>query len=103
MALVVRIKPRAQREIHRAAEWWQANRPAAPGAIAAEVRAAVGILVERPRIGVRLLNSRDPETRRFYLARTGYFIYYRTGGQSLMLLRSGMRREVVSPTSDSVE
>jgi hypothetical protein len=33
LALIVRIKPRALRQIEQAAQWWSDNRPAPPGAI----------------------------------------------------------------------
>lgn len=80
MALVARIKPRAEREILRAADWWRANRPAAAGAIESDLKAAIDALVEQPGIGSKVENGRAPETRRLYLARTKYFIYYRPKG-----------------------
>ena len=70
--LVVRIKPRAVREIHQAALWWSLNRPSAPGAIESDVVAAMAALVEQPGIGRKVENARDAETRRVYLARVGY-------------------------------
>ena len=54
MALVARIKPRARREIERAAEWWAENRPAAPGAVRKDVEAVLALLVEEPGIGTKL-------------------------------------------------
>jgi plasmid stabilization system protein ParE len=83
VALTARIKPRARREINQAADWWLANRPAAPGAIELDLRAALGALVEQPGIGNKVENARDAQTRRLYLARTKYFIYYRTTGNYL--------------------
>lgn len=83
LALIVRIKPRARREINAAAEWWSLNRTAAPGAIAADLRAALAVLVLQPGIGTRVENTRDPETRRLHLARTQYFVYYRVKGKHL--------------------
>lgn len=77
MALIVRIKPRAEKQIEAAAAWWSENRPAAPGAIRSDLMAALDALVEQPGIGALVENSRDPETRRLYLARTRYFLYYR--------------------------
>ena len=83
MALIVRIKPRAVRQIEAAASWWSENRPAAPGAIRSDLKAALEALVEQPGIGTLVENSRDPQTRRLYLARTRYFVYYRPRGQYL--------------------
>jgi plasmid stabilization system protein ParE len=75
LVLVARIKPRAVREIHRAAEWWSENRPVARTAIEADLKDALALLVEHPGIGSKVENSRDPETRRFLLDRTQYFVY----------------------------
>jgi plasmid stabilization system protein ParE len=50
----VRIKPRAQREIERAAGWWAKNRHAAPGAVRKDVEAAVDLLAQEPGIGIRV-------------------------------------------------
>ncbi len=80
MALIVRVKPRAERQIVAAALWWSENRPAAPGAIRSDLQAALEALVEQPGIGTLVENAHDPETRRLYLARTRYFVYYRTRG-----------------------
>ena len=77
MALVVRIKPRAQREIERAADWWAENRPAALGAIRKDIEAALALLVVEPDIGTKIETARPGTVRRLYLARVHYFIYYR--------------------------
>jgi plasmid stabilization system protein ParE len=86
LALVIRIKPRAERQIDAAAAWWQANRPAAPGAIRADIVAALEALLEQPGIGSLVTNARDAQTRCLYLARTRYFVYYRVPGQALEVL-----------------
>ena len=83
MALLVRVKPRAEREIDGAAAWWSENRLAAPGAIRTDLKAALDALVEQPGIGTLVENARDPETRRLHLARTSYFVYYRPRGKYL--------------------
>jgi plasmid stabilization system protein ParE len=83
LALILRVKPRAERQIEAAAAWWSENRPAAPGAIRSDLQSALGILVEQPGIGTLVENARDPETRRLYLARTRYFVYYRPRGRYL--------------------
>ncbi len=83
MALTARVMPRARRDVNKAADWWLENRPAAPGAIALDLRAAIDALVEQPGIGTKVENARDPQTRRLYLARTRYFVYYRARGSFL--------------------
>jgi plasmid stabilization system protein ParE len=86
VALVARIKPRAAREILRAVAWWRENRPAMPGAVESDLRAALDVLVEQPGIGTKVSIARDAATRRLYLARTSYFIYYRVNGQRLEVI-----------------
>lgn len=83
MALSVRVKPRAQREIERAAEWWAENRLAAPGAVRKDLEAALAILVEEPGIGTRVEIPRPDIVRRLFLPRIKYFVYYRVRGRWL--------------------
>jgi plasmid stabilization system protein ParE len=83
LALGVRIKPRAQREIERAAEWWAENRPAAVGAIRKDIEAALALLVQEPGIGTRIETTRSDVVRRLYLTRVRYFLYYRVRGNFL--------------------
>jgi len=83
LALIVRIKPRAQREIERAAEWWTENRLAARGAVRQDLEAAVALLVEEPGIGTKVETSRADVVRRLYLSRIRYFVYYRVRGKYL--------------------
>ena len=80
MTLGVRIKPRAQREIERAAEWWAQNRLAAPGAVRNDIEAALALLVEEPGIGTKVETPRPDLVRRLYLPRVKYFVYYRVRG-----------------------
>jgi plasmid stabilization system protein ParE len=83
LPLVVRVKPRARREINALAAWWAENRLAAPGAVAADLRDALDLLVEFPGVGTRVENSRDPETRFWPIKRLGYDLYYRQRGKYL--------------------
>ena len=83
MALVVRIKSRAQREIEKVAEWWAENRLAAPGAVREDIEAALALLVEEPGIGTKVETSRVDVVRRLYLGRIRYFLYYRVRGAHL--------------------
>jgi len=83
LLLVVRVKPRARREINALAAWWAENRLAAPGAVAADLRDALDLLAEFPGIGTKVENSRDPETRFWPLKRLGYDLYYRQRGKCL--------------------
>ncbi len=83
MTLTVRIKPRARREINEAAAWWSANRPAASGAVAHDLREALALLVDFPGIGTRVENAKSPDTRRWLLQRISYHVYYRVRAEKL--------------------
>ena len=86
MTLRVKVSARAAAEVRRAAEWWLANRPAAPGAVATDFAAAVGLLSEQPGLGARYEGTRVPGVRRLFLSRVGYFIYYKAEAESLKVL-----------------
>lgn len=86
MTLRVRVSARATREVHRAAQWWAANRVAAPGAIASDFGDAVALLAEQPGIGAKYEGTRLPGIRRLYLCRVRYFVYYTTDGTHLDIL-----------------
>ncbi|MDR2239814.1 MAG: type II toxin-antitoxin system RelE/ParE family toxin [Zoogloeaceae bacterium] len=86
MALQVKIAARAANQIHKAAEWWLVNRPAAPGAISADFGEAVTLLAEQPGIGARYEGSGTPGVRRLFLSRVGYFIYYKAEAGTLQIL-----------------
>lgn len=77
MPLIVRIKPRARREINALAAWWAENRLAAPGAVLADLKVALDLLAEFPEIGTKVENAKDPATRRWPLKRLGYDLYCR--------------------------
>ncbi|GAB4058490.1 type II toxin-antitoxin system RelE/ParE family toxin [Uliginosibacterium sediminicola] len=83
MSLAVRIKPRAVREIEKAAAWWADNRPAAPGAIRKDIAAALALLVDEPGIGSKIETARPIVVRRLYLPRIQYFLYYRIQDKAL--------------------
>lgn len=74
--LAVEITPRAFAQLERAAQWWAANRPAAPGAIAEDFEAAVRLLAIQPGIGMRCTSQKYPELRSLQLDRVRYDIYY---------------------------
>ena len=83
LALTVRIKPRARREINEAAAWWSDNRPAAPGAVSYDLQEALKLLVDFPGIGTKVENAKSPETRRWLLKRIKHHVYFRVRGKYL--------------------
>ena len=101
--LVVRIKPRAVREIHQAAGWWSLNRPSAPGAIEFDVVAALAALVEQAgnRAQGRERPRRGDSPR---LPREGRLLFCTTGPRagSWTSLRSGIRLGSESLAFDSL-
>ena len=86
MALDLLISRRAAREINRVADWWAANRPAAPGAVRQDLEAAFALLLEQPSIGTAVMDASSPEVRRFHVDRIRYWVYYRVRGQRFEVL-----------------
>jgi plasmid stabilization system protein ParE len=86
MALRIKISLRAASQVRRAAEWWEQNRPAAPGAIRADFGEAVALLAEQPGVGAKYEGARAPGVRRLFLSRVGYFIYYKVENGTLHVL-----------------
>ena len=76
-ALPARLVRRATREIREASQWWEANRPAAPGAVEESVQNALQLIRSNPRIGARATNVKLPGVRRVHLSRIHYHLYYR--------------------------
>jgi plasmid stabilization system protein ParE len=97
LALTVRIKPRAQRQIEAAAAWWAENRPAAPGAILADLEGALSLLAREPGIGTKVQLPAHDVVRRLYLRRVRYFIYYRVQGRVLEVISFWHERRGGSP------
>ncbi len=86
MVLVVRVMPRARREINALAAWWAQNRLGAPTAVALDLSDAFDLLVEFPGIGTPVENSKSPDTRRWLLKRLSHHIYYRVRGNQLQIV-----------------
>ena len=86
MALRVKISARAALHTRMAAEWWAANRPAAPDAVGKDVGASIALLTEQPGIGSKYEGARTTGVRRLYLGRIGYFLYCRAIDDTLEVL-----------------
>jgi plasmid stabilization system protein ParE len=84
--LQVEVTPRAAAQIERAALWWFANTPAAPGAIHDDFEDATRLLARQPGVGARSISARYPSLRRLYLSRVRYHQYYRVNGDKLVFL-----------------
>lgn len=86
MPLQIKVSARAANEIRRAAQWWAANRLAAPGAIGADLSETIKLLAEQPGIGSKYEGKRVQGARRLFLGRVGYFIYYVADDKDLKVL-----------------
>ena len=76
-SVLVRITRRAAEQITQAADWWEVNRPLAPGAVYDEFDEALNILRSQPEIGASAFSTRVRNVRRIHLSRISYFLYYR--------------------------
>jgi plasmid stabilization system protein ParE len=86
VALRVQVSKRAAEQVRRRADWWQINRPAAPGAVAEDFEEGVRLLAEHPGLGSLYEGSRVPGVRRLYLGRLKYFIYFKSDSGVLKVL-----------------
>ena len=75
--LGIKVTRRAAHEITKACEWWDANRPAAPGVLRSEIARAFGLIALQPSIGARAVNAKLTGVRRVHLSRVRYHLYYR--------------------------
>jgi len=86
MPLELFVSRRAAREIERAVEWWEGNRPAAAGAVHQDLQATLKLLLLQPDIGARVNQASSPDVRRLHLDRIRYWIYYRVRRNRLEVL-----------------
>jgi plasmid stabilization system protein ParE len=75
--LPIKVTRRAAREIKKASEWWNANRPAAPEALREEIERAFRLIALQPGVGARAANTKLVAVRRVHLSRVHYHLYYR--------------------------
>ncbi len=79
----------AERHLRAISEWWQANRPKAPGLFAQELTDAVQQLADAPHSGTPYDVPRPAGTRRLLLRRTGYHVYFTVDdGRALVRIRA---------------
>lgn len=80
-SLAVEVSALAAAQVRRADEWWQVNRPSAPGAIRIELERASALIAIQPGIGARATNVTLAGVRRLHLARIHYDLYYRVADE----------------------
>lgn len=73
----------ARAEYARILEWWSANRPKAPEALAADVLDAIDRLaLHGGKLGVDVRDRRVPGLRRLELPRVRYYVYFRVNEEA---------------------
>lgn len=75
MHLVI-VRPRAQRQIDAAMNWWLGNRDKAPTAFIDDLGETLGLIAHNAGIGVPV-RTRRPGVRRVLMERVRYYLYYR--------------------------
>ena len=73
----IRVTRRAATQIEEAADWWAANRPSAPDAIAEDLEQAYSVIAAHPGVGSVARSARLRGVRRVLLNRINYYLYYR--------------------------
>ena len=92
--LEIEVTPRALLHLKRAAQWWRANRLAAPDAVVEDFEQTVKLLAFAPGIGTRTESKRYPELRRFQIDRVHHHIYFHVkNGKLVVLAFWGSERE----------
>jgi plasmid stabilization system protein ParE len=76
----LRVAPRAELEIRKAAEWWQENRPAVRDLFRQELTHAFDLITTEPGVGSRARDATLPDVRRIHLYRIHYYLFYRVRG-----------------------
>ena len=84
--LPVRLTRRAAAQIAEAAAWWESNRRAAPGAVAADLAEAYALISMQPRIGTVARSAKLHGVRRLHLNRIRYYLYYREANDQIEVL-----------------
>ena len=78
--------PRALRQVARIRAWWQKNREKAPLAFDEDFDEAVDLLYAHPEVGVLVRGTRGVRTRRIYLPRVRYYIYYQVTPNAIFIV-----------------
>ena len=77
---------RAKRQIAAAREWWKDNRDKAPSAFDEDLERTLDLIVEHPAVGAAVRNTRSRRTRRLYIERIGYYLYYDVTDEAILVV-----------------
>ncbi len=73
----LRVAPRAESQIRKAADWWLANRPKAPHAFEEDLEKAFSLISSLPGTGQKVHHPEMRGLRRAFLGRVRYYLYYK--------------------------
>ncbi len=79
--------PRAQRQIAVARDWWRENREKAPRAFDEDLERAFALILEHAEAGVVIRKTQSARTRRLYIERISYYLYYEASETAIIVLR----------------
>lgn len=82
MRLVV-VRPRAQRQIDAAINWWLGHRDKAPDAFFEDLAETLDLIRDSAGVGVPVRTKR-PGVRRILMERVRYYLYYRVLSEHLI-------------------
>jgi plasmid stabilization system protein ParE len=86
VTLSLRITRRAATEIERADAWWRTHRELAPSAFRDDLQQALLAILRQPGIGVPVQDARLPDTRRLFVTRPRYHVFYRVRDAEIAIL-----------------
>jgi len=78
--------PRAQRQIAIARQWWLDNREKAPQAFDADLEKAYDLICEHADVGLVVRRTRSRRTRRIYIQRIRYYLYYDVTDKAIIVV-----------------
>jgi plasmid stabilization system protein ParE len=79
--------PRAQRQIAIARDWWRENREKAPHAFDEDLERAYTLILKHAEAGVVVRKTRSARTRRLYIERINYYLYYEASETAIVVIR----------------
>lgn len=79
--------PRAQREIATARALWREHREKAPLAFDSDLDDAFTLILQHANAGIPVRNTNSGRTRRLYIERISYYLYYEVSDSSIIVVK----------------
>lgn len=86
--VTIRFATRSLREIEVEQRWWLSHRDKNPGLFEFELAAALAQIKAAPALGIRYGSHRGRDVRYVIMLKTGYGVFYRIDGESLVRVMS---------------